>query len=86
MLIFPKPSIPPDKQTKSVSFSDPLATDIKFNFDSDPPDILFVSQISFHDMPTGKLTSTPLTTMTLHLNESIFFKLTATLTTVLFRF
>ncbi|OMJ12783.1 Retrovirus-related Pol polyprotein from transposon [Smittium culicis] len=79
MQVISKPPNPPDKSLKTVSFSDPPTTDIKYISVSDSPDSLFASRLPFYDLPTGKLTSTPLTTMTLHLNESICFKLTATI-------
>ncbi|PVU89099.1 hypothetical protein BB560_006318, partial [Smittium megazygosporum] len=75
-----KPPKPPDKLTiKTVSFSDPPTTEIHTISASDPPSYLFASQLPYHDMPTEKLAATPLTTMTLHLNEDICFKLSASI-------
>ncbi|PVV01719.1 hypothetical protein BB560_003852 [Smittium megazygosporum] len=75
-----KPPKPPDKLTiKTVSFSDPPTTEIHTINASDPPSYLFASQLPYHDMPTEKLSATPLTTMTLHLNEDICFKLSASI-------
>ncbi|OMJ09667.1 hypothetical protein AYI70_g10798 [Smittium culicis] len=52
------PPKPPDKLYKTVSFSDPPTTDIKYISDSDSPDALIASRLPFYDLPTEKLTAT----------------------------
>ncbi|PVU98381.1 hypothetical protein BB560_005679 [Smittium megazygosporum] len=75
-----KPPKPPDKLTiKTVSFSNPPTTEIQTINASDPPSYLFASRLPYYDLQTEKLAATPLTTMTLHLNEDICFKLSASI-------
>ncbi|PVU86812.1 hypothetical protein BB561_006535 [Smittium simulii] len=77
MMINLKPPKPPDKQIKYVSFSQPPTTETVTITDSDSPTTLFTSQLPFYNFPTNKLADTSLTTMNLHMHESICFKLTA---------
>ncbi|OMJ22103.1 Retrovirus-related Pol polyprotein from transposon [Smittium culicis] len=76
-----KPPKPPDKQLKTVTFSDPLTLDIHIdnNNDNEPPMTIFSSRLPYYDLPDNKLPATSLTTMNLHMHENICFKLSATI-------
>ncbi|PVU92504.1 hypothetical protein BB560_006052 [Smittium megazygosporum] len=65
--------------TKPVTSTDPIVTNITTTDGFEHPATLFLPRLPNRDLALNKINDTPLTTMTLHMHESICFRLSATI-------